>query len=123
MSESKAFRHSGGAALTRSDLIRAATIQPPMSRIDSTKEQISQMTTSHVMASPASVVGAVVGKNSKGIEPLCGPATGLTVNTPGINATAGGGFGAGFVMRVTSGANVIAANAAQDSVNLIPALF
>jgi hypothetical protein len=81
------------------------------------------MTTSHVMESLARAVGAVVGKDSKGIERLCGSATGRAVNTPGINSTAGAGSGAGFVMRVTTGATVIAANAAQDRIYLVPALF
>ena len=122
MSESKASRHSGGGALTCSDRSRAATIQPPMSRIDSTKEPMSQMTTSHVMASVACVAGAVGGKDSKGIEPLCGSATGRAVNGPAISVMAGAGLGGGFVMRVTTGATIIAANAAQDRVYLMRAL-
>jgi hypothetical protein len=41
---------------------------------------------------------------------------------PAISVMAGAGLGGGFVMRVTNGAKIIAANAAQDRVYLMRAL-
>src|SRR5579863_6428481 len=93
-----------------------------MRRIDSTKEPVSQMPTSHVMTSVPRVAGAVGGNDSNGIEPPCGPA-GRAVNGPAIRVMAGAGLGGRFVISVATGATIIAANAAQDSAYLIPAFF
>jgi hypothetical protein len=93
-----------------------------MSRIDSADEPISQMMTSHVIASPACVARAVVGKDSKGVEPLCVPTLGRTAMVSGIIILAGTCPGGWFVMRVTTGATIIAANAAQQKKYLILAL-